>query len=68
MRALTRLGAIFALLGGGASKLWAHSTTSPHIHAGEMAGLVIVSLLVVGMLVLWANGNDRSRRIDRLDS
>lgn len=51
-RSLTRLGAILVALGAGAPSLWAHPSTNPHVHPGEVAGLVIVSFLVVGILGL----------------
>ena len=52
MRFLTRSGIVLVALAAGAPSLWAHPSTSPHVHADEIAGLVIVSLLVVGMLAL----------------
>jgi hypothetical protein len=53
-QSVARLGAVLVALGGGARCLWAHPSTNPHVHAGEIAGLVIVSLLVVGLLGLAA--------------
>jgi hypothetical protein len=52
MRFLTRLGIVFVALAADAPSLWAHPSTSPHVHPGEIAGLVIVSFLVVGILGL----------------
>jgi acyl-CoA reductase-like NAD-dependent aldehyde dehydrogenase len=47
-----RLGTVLVALAAGAQSLWAHPSTTPHVHADEIAGLVIVSLVVVGMLAL----------------
>lgn len=52
MRFLTRVGVVLVALAAGAPSLWAHPSASPHVHAGEIAGLVIVSLLVLGMMAL----------------
>ena len=52
MRFLTRSGTVLVALAAGAPSLWAHPSTRPHVHAGEVAGLVIVSLLVLGMMAL----------------
>ena len=52
MRVLTRLGTALLALAAGAPSLWAHPSTTPHVHPGEIAGLAIVFLLVVGMLSL----------------
>ena len=51
-QSLARLGAVLVALGAGAPSLWAHASTHPHVHADEIAGLIIVSLLVVGLLGL----------------
>jgi hypothetical protein len=43
-------------MGGGlavsAAPLWAHPSPNPHVHAEEIVGLLVVTLLVVGMLAL----------------
>jgi hypothetical protein len=35
-----------------ASLAWAHPSTGLHVHPGEVAGLLVVSLIVVGLLAL----------------
>ncbi len=52
MRFVTRVGGMLAVLAAGAPTLWAHPSTDLHVHAGEVAGLVIVSLLLVGLLAM----------------
>lgn len=52
MRSLTRLAIILVALAAGAPSLWAHPSTSPHVHSGEIAGLVLVSLIGLVMMAL----------------
>jgi len=48
MKGLAAVGMLAAL----PRAAWAHASTSFHVHSDEVAGLVIVSLIVVGMLAL----------------
>lgn len=51
-RPVTRLAAILIALGTSPASLWAHPSTGFHVHADEIAGLLVVSLVVVGILAL----------------
>jgi hypothetical protein len=50
MRFLSRIGGVLLAMGAVAPSLWAHPSTSPHVHANEVVGLVVVSLIVLAML------------------
>jgi hypothetical protein len=51
-RSLLSSGALVLAMVGVAGPAWAHPSTTPHVHPGEVVGLLVVSLLVVGMLAL----------------
>ena len=51
-RRIMQVLGVFGTIAVSATPLRAHPSTSLHVHSGEVAGLVVVSLIVLGILAL----------------